>query len=733
MKFYNTLRFKIVVFAITVEIVMLSLLILNADRLILNHMSSQTYKQIDNIRSNFQASLLPLLIERDYASLDALLDKYTYSKEIAYIFITKDNNIISSSKWDRSKGIPLSDGVLISTDTVFDTTQTIEYMGQNYGTVYFGFNTLFLKNAQNELFTQSFIIALAEVMLSVILLFSLGYFLTQHLQTLTNAAEEMSANQFDIDLKINSKDELGLLGYAFNRMARKIKNQITMIQRQDELKNAIFDNMEHILIVTDKNGVIRSFNKQAENTLGYTTEEIIDDNTPEIFFDKKDREEKAKLYSKELGVELNSSFDTVLAKTERGLKNQDYWKFITKDQKELILYLNITALKDKNDVTYGYIYVGEDKTDIFKLEKSLKEESHRLKTILENAGDFIHILNIKGDLKIYSDSFIEYLGYTKDEAKELNVVDWDKNFLPESQISELLRSQQTFEAIHTKKDGSTFDVEVKTSKIILDGEPYLYCASRDITERKISQEQIRQRDLLLQQQARLASMGEMIGNIAHQWRQPLSLISTISSSYKVKSEFNMPINSDDELNKDMVKIIDTVKHLSQTIDDFRSFFKHTNQKEIFSINKVISNCANIISASFDNHFIKLKKDIKDDSLKYNGSASMLSQAILNILSNAKDVLLENKVENKIVKITLDSMDDKTIEIKIKDNGGGVPKEIEDKIFDSHFTTKENSDGTGIGLYMSLQIMQQHFNGELLVKNKEDENGYGAEFTLILRA
>lgn len=733
MKFFNTLRFKIVGFAILIEVIMLSLLILNADRLILSHMSSQSYKQIQSIKSNLQASILPLLIERDYASLDALLDKYTSSKDIDYIFIKKDETVISNSKWDISKELPQTDTKIKSSDTVFDEKNTIEYMGQNYGTVYFGFNTRFLNDAQNELFTQSFLIALAEVILSIILLFSLGYLLTKHLKTLTNAAEEISLNKFDIKLHINSKDELGLLGYTFNRMARKIKNQITMIQRQSELKKAIFDNMAHILIVTDKSGIIRSFNKQAETLLGYSAKEVIDKYTPELFHDKKDLEEKSKLYSKELGVEINSIHDVILKKTDMGLKNQDYWRFITKDQKEIIVYQTITALKDEKGITYGYIGVGEDKTEKFELEESLKEESHRLKTILENAGDFIHILNNSGDLVMYSDSFIKYLGYSKQEAKYLNVIDWDKSFVPETQIAELLATPQTFEAVHTKKDGSRFDVEVKTNKIILDGKPYLYAASRDITERKISQDQIRQRDMLLQQQARLASMGEMISNIAHQWRQPLSLISTISSSYKVKSEFNLPIDTGAALMEDMVKISDTVQHLSQTIDDFRSFFKDTAAKKQFSITKVIENCENIISASFNMHFIKLDKEIRDDTLEYQGSSSMLSQVILNILSNAKDILLENKIENKVVKITLDNIDINTVKIKIKDNGGGVPEDIKDKIFESYFTTKENSNGTGIGLYMSSQIMQKHFNGELLLKNVDDENGYGAEFTLILRA
>jgi C4-dicarboxylate-specific signal transduction histidine kinase len=120
--------------------------------------------------------------------------------------------------------------------------------------------------------------------------------------------------------------------------------------------------------------------------------------------------------------------------------------------------------------------------------------------------------------------------------------------------------------------------------------------------------------------------------------------------------------------------------------------------------------------------------IENTDLEYNGASSMLSQVILNIFSNAKDILVEKNIKNKIVTITLKKEQNITI-IKIKDNAGGVPEEIIDKIFDPYFTTKHQSQGTGIGLYMSSQIIQKHFDGSLSVKNTKDENGFGAEFTI----
>jgi PAS domain S-box-containing protein len=727
MKLVNSLRFKLVVFSLIIEVTALSLLIINADRLILNHLSSSINKQIESTKSNFQAALLPLLIERDYATLDSLLKDYTNSKDIIYILIKKDDTTISNSNWNKKEFIPIQSTKITSNENIYHTSVDITFANQVYGKVYFGFNTSFLHQASKELFSQSFIIAALEIILSILLLFSIGYFLTKHLSTLTEASEKIAQNQFDIDLNIKSKDEIGLLSRTFNKMATKIKTQLFTIEEQNQLKKAIFDNMAYNVLVFDRYGLITSYNKQAEKTFGYKASELINKEFITILHKKEDLEKKAKELSNIFQETIEPNFKVITYKTDKGLENQNYWQVITKENKELIIKLSITALRDKDNNIYGYIGVAEDKTEKYYLEKSLEEETHRIKTILENAGDFIHILDKDGNLYMYSSSFINSLGYTEQEAKSLNIKDWDKNFKFKDDFDALLKQPKTFESEHTRKDGTTFDVEIRTKGIILDGKYYLYAASRDITERNQIQEELRQKDILLQQQSRLSSMGEMLGNIAHQWRQPLSLISATATGYQLKSELGMKSTQEETL-KDMKKINEAVQYLSKTIDDFRNFFRSNNKKEIFKLAKVIDDCENITSASFKNNHIILKKLIENTDLEYNGASSMLSQVILNIFSNAKDILVEKNIKNKIVTITLKKEQNITI-IKIKDNAGGVPEEIIDKIFDPYFTTKHQSQGTGIGLYMSSQIIQKHFDGSLSVKNTKDENGFGAEFTI----
>ena len=164
-----SLRFKLIVFSILIEIIMLSVLIFNANRLISYHLTSETYKQVEIIKSNFQASILPLLIERDYASLDALLLEYTNSKNIVYIFILNNKKILSNSNWTNENEIPIEDKNIETSKKIFNSQIDIKYAGQIFGTVYFGLNTEFLEKAQEELFSQSLIIALIEILLTIIL------------------------------------------------------------------------------------------------------------------------------------------------------------------------------------------------------------------------------------------------------------------------------------------------------------------------------------------------------------------------------------------------------------------------------------------------------------------------------------------------------------------------------------------------------------------------------------
>ena len=239
-----------------------------------------------------------------------------------------------------------------------------------------------------------------------------------------------------------------------------------------------------------------------------------------------------------------------------------------------------------------------------------------------------------------------------------------------------------------------------------------------------------EKEAILNQQAKMAAMGEMIENIAHQWRQPLSVISTISSSLKIKKEMN--ILDDKEFYEALQSINRTSQHLSNTIDDFRNFFSPNKEMNKFYLSQLIKKSKDLIKSRFDKFNIKVIENIDDiEILSYQNE---LFQVILNLFSNSIDVLSSSQIENKIIYIKI-YHDENNLYIEFLDNGGGIKDEFINRVFEPYFTTKHKSQGTGIGLYMSLQIVTKHLNGEISVKNDtfiENNTAYfGAKFTILL--
>jgi len=240
-------------------------------------------------------------------------------------------------------------------------------------------------------------------------------------------------------------------------------------------------------------------------------------------------------------------------------------------------------------------------------------------------------------------------------------------------------------------------------------------------KQKVDEEIQKQQDQeqLLIQQSRLASMGEMIGNIAHQWRQPLNSLGLVLQN--INFTYQMDELDDVFVNKSITKANLLIQSMSKTIDDFRNFFQPNKEKITFSLLESINKALKLIDSTFENNNIKIIVDIKKTTQVY-GYPNEFSQSLLNVLSNAKDALLDNKIKDACIVLEV-GMQDNFGYVKVQDNAKGVPLEIIESIFDPYFTTKEQNQGTGIGLYMSKIIIEQNMGGHLDVKNI---NG-GAEF------
>ena len=223
------------------------------------------------------------------------------------------------------------------------------------------------------------------------------------------------------------------------------------------------------------------------------------------------------------------------------------------------------------------------------------------------------------------------------------------------------------------------------------------------------------KDRLLSQQQKMVSMGQMIENIAHQWRQPLSLITINATGLKLKKDLN---DLDDEfLVKTIDSIVNTSKYLSNTIDDFRYFFKPQREKEIFYIEECFKKTIDLLGANFIENKITIIQNF--DNVKIDGYETELIQVLINILNNSKDALESLENEEKLIFIDIKRVGSK-VYIKIRDNAGGINLDIIEKVFEPYFTTKHQNQGTGIGLYMCQEIIHKHMNGNIEISNVEYE-------------
>ena len=233
--------------------------------------------------------------------------------------------------------------------------------------------------------------------------------------------------------------------------------------------------------------------------------------------------------------------------------------------------------------------------------------------------------------------------------------------------------------------------------------------------------QIKLRDKFIQEQAKLAQMGELLNMIAHQWRQPLTAISATSEHVKLQSMLNQTSNED--IVKSMDEIYTYTSHLSNTINDFRDFYKNDKEMSKTSMNTLVEKALNIIEDSLSYKNIQVTRDLNSDT-SFSTFENEVTQVILSILQNSEEILLSNKIENpNIVLKTYE--DEKNIYLSIHDNGGGIKKSILDKVFEPYFSTKNEKNGTGLGLYFAKRIIENNCKGTLEAKN----NHNGAVFIL----
>jgi len=474
--------------------------------------------------------------------------------------------------------------------------------------------------------------------------------------------------------------------------------------------NLICDTVDNGIILLDQNLTVHYWNGWLE-TRTHISNETIQNKKLQDFFPNINTKT------------LNRKIKTALNLNSPTFYNSDINKFLldielNKVTNKVFNFMRqgvtITPYDIKKGMVIVYIY---DTTLLCEINHKLKVRNNTLKTTQDELQEELYKIELlldatmdamfvfEHDICVKTNELgIEVFGYeNKDEilGKEISV--FLKN---NSDINLCEYYNKPFESFLVKKNGVFFPALIKIKKTTLQDSEIKIMTVVDLSE-------LKSKDKLLAEQSKLAAMGEMIGNIAHQWRQPLSTISTAASGIKLLKEYDSL--GENDLDDSLDGIVKSVKYLSQTIDDFKDFLQGDKEKTKFNLKTNIKKDLSILEGllkSSDIHII----GVYDETIELFSFDNELSQAIINIISNANDAFINTKVEERYIFINTYIKNNNAI-IEIKDNAGGISTEIINKIFEPYFTTKHKSLGTGLGLYMTRQIISQSIKGSIEVKNE----------------
>lgn len=376
----------------------------------------------------------------------------------------------------------------------------------------------------------------------------------------------------------------------------------------------------------------------------------------------------------------------------------------------------------------------------------MRQKEEWFEHIFNNSGVGILIVDKNRTILEVNKTFCNILGYKYEElinqhALILHISEESSQQFGKTAFNTVLKNNSlNLEYKFKHKNGQAIWVKI-TGDVIADKQEVLWIIT-NINQRVKYQEELadlndtlnnkienqvqilREKDRQLQYQARLAQLGEMLNMISHQWRQPLMSISATTSYLYGKlliDEFDK-----NEFIKEMELIEESSQHLSNTINDFRNFFKVDKQKVLTSFEDIIDNTLKIIKPILSHNQIEIKTDFNSHSTIYS-LENEIRQVVLNILKNAEDAFLENEIRNRVIEVK--TFDENLFAyLEISDNAGGIKSHHIDKIFDSYFTTKSSSNGTGLGLCMSKTIIEDNCKGNLTVCNNSNN---GATFTIKL--
>ena len=701
---------------------------------------------IQNMKNNAQSTIISLK-----SNITAMISSYAINeydifvsneinKRDIFAIIVEDDNMgkILGQKSFISGKIKLDNGQVIDFNPTIEThqhyldnafysssTQIISAIGRKIGTISVYISDSNMKKQLTNIITNNIKNTLIiSLLLIITLFFVIRLFILEPISSIIDNISE--SDKDGIPLKMipySGLKETMALSNSINKMINSIKrSQVRLKNSQNRLEYLLELSPIAVRIAKKRGKDVIFANNAYSKLLRISKNQVLHQN-PKDYYANKD------IYD-DIIKKLDNDETIYNELVKLDIQNETIWA--------LASYMNIEF--DGEKAVIGWFYdVTKEKNNETQLFEALELQT----TLFDNSGYMLIRCNKEGIIQQINKAAEKTLGY---QAKELINKHTPEIFHLEEEIIQraqefskelgmiiepgfkvfVEKSNQDLPNIHewnfVAKDGKQIPtlLEVTALKNSHNEITGYFGVAKDMTQNK-----------MMESQSKLASMGEMIGNIAHQWRQPLSAISTIASGIRLKTEYNQ-LNTD-ELLHDMDTLNAQAQYLSKTIDDFRNFIRNSNEKSQLPIRQTIEKAISIIESSMKNHHIQLIVTIEED-FTIEGFENQLIQSLINIMNNAKDAIKENLPENqeRLIFITASTSNEHNT-LSIKDNGGGVKESIIHNIFEPYFTTKHQSVGTGIGLSMAYQIITEHHKAQLSVQNERynyhDTRYTGACFTI----
>ena len=530
---------------------------------------------------------------------------------------------------------------------------------------------------------------------------------TGSVQDMALILKKKDGGKINVDLNVNAvRDSNGKILYSIS----SFRDMTELKVAQEEIK-LLNERMEKALTgnndaIWDVNMIDRSvyISPKGKEIIGYEEHEL--SNSYETWENKIHRDDVINV--------INAIRDHIYAKTEyfeaiyRLRHKNSSWIWIQGRGK-------VSYDENRNPIRITGTY--RDITETKHLEQKLEKSHEKLQKLTENVPGAIYQYRLypSGNSKFtyVSKSMKEVYGvFPEDALKDSSaILHYTHQDDKEMFNSSVLKSIQTMEEwnleyrVNLPKKGLRWIHGKSTPEKLPDGSILWSGILHDITEEK-------KKDQLIFEQSKLAAMGEMIGNIAHQWRQPLSVISTGATGMQLQKKYGLL--SDELLDKTCTDINNNAQYLSKTIEDFKNFIRNDRTKITYNLSEDINSFLELVKGTIKNNDINLVLDLKDGII-IDGYPNELIQCLINIFNNAKDALSEKEIKDKFIFIST-SIKDNEVCIKIKDNAGGIVEKALPRIFEPYFTTKNKSKGTGLGLSMTYNLIVDGMNGSIKANN-----------------